>query len=64
MVPSITDLLNELLTAGVTELYASVGRDPQTELAHMDDCPAWGLDCPGRCGRDLSCQRCHISRDI
>ena len=33
MIPSITDFLHELLTAGVTELYGTVTRDPQTEIA-------------------------------
>ena len=30
MVLSITDWLNELLTAGVTHLACTIGRDPQT----------------------------------
>ena len=35
MVPSITDWLNELLMAGVTELYGTIARDPQTALAQI-----------------------------
>ena len=35
MVPSITDWLNALLMAGVTELYGTIARDPQTALAQI-----------------------------
>lgn len=35
MVPSITDWLNELLAAGVTELYATIALDQQTEVAEI-----------------------------
>ena len=35
MVPSITDWFNELLTAGVNELYATLTCDPQTGVAQI-----------------------------
>lgn len=35
MVSSISDVLNEFLMAGVTELYGTIARDTQTELPQI-----------------------------
>ena len=54
MVPSITEWLNELLTAGVSELYATLACDLQTKVVQITLRPLPTGTC---CSHSTACRR-------